>query len=100
MRRVCRSLVLLLLAVPSTAAAWDESDVHWAYRKPTCPEPTARDVLKHGETVRNPIDRFVLERLESTGLEPAPRAAPWTTAITACGAASTCRSRSPKRRLM
>ena len=75
MRRVCRSLVLLLLAVPSTAAAWDESDVHWAYRKPTCPEPTARDVLKHGETVRNPIDRFVLERLESTGLEPAPRAA-------------------------
>jgi mono/diheme cytochrome c family protein len=44
---------------------------HWAYVKPVRPEPPAvRDVA----WPRNPIDRFLLARLEKEGLRPAPQA--------------------------
>jgi len=49
-------------------AAWDE---HWAFRslkRPTVPVPQAT------EWVRDPIDAFVLHRLEAAGLQPAPPA--------------------------
>ena len=74
MRHAFRFLVLLPLALPATAVAWDEPEIHWAFRKPTRPEPPARDSLKHAARVRNPIDRFVLQRLETARLEPAPQA--------------------------
>jgi hypothetical protein len=44
---------------------------HWAYRPLSSPEPP--EVL-NGAWVENPIDRFVLARLEWVGLEPMPEA--------------------------
>ncbi len=44
---------------------------HWAFVKPVRP---ALPTVKQEAWVRNPIDRFVLSRLESTGLTPAPEA--------------------------
>ena len=73
MRHAFRFFVLLVLALP-VAAAGDEPELHWAFRKPARLKPPARDSLKHAARVRNPIDRFVLGRLETAGLEPAPQA--------------------------
>jgi len=44
---------------------------HWAYRKPVRPDPPA---VANAAWIRNPIDRFVLARLEREGLTPAPEA--------------------------
>jgi hypothetical protein len=49
-------------------AAWKE---HWAFITPVRPEPPA---VEAREWVRNPIDRFILARLEQEGLQPAPEA--------------------------
>ncbi len=49
-------------------AKWD---THWAYVAPTRPELPA---VSQGSWVRNPIDRFVLARLEREGLKPSPDA--------------------------
>jgi hypothetical protein len=49
-------------------AVWDE---HWAYIPPTRP---ALPVVENSEWPRNPIDQFVLARLEKEGLKPAPGA--------------------------
>lgn len=46
-------------------------EAHWAYiapKRPTVP------TVKNAAWVRNPIDRFILARLEKTGLTPAPEA--------------------------
>jgi mono/diheme cytochrome c family protein len=53
----------------SVATAKIES--HWAYAKPVRPPLPA---VKHAEWVRNPIDAFVLARLEKEGLAPSPEA--------------------------
>ena len=45
--------------------------VHWAFRKPERAElPAVRD----GAWVQNPIDRFILARLERDGIAPSPEA--------------------------
>ncbi len=44
---------------------------HWAYVKPVRP---ALPEVKNKSWVRNPIDRFILARLEREGLSPAPEA--------------------------
>ncbi|HEY7697745.1 MAG TPA: DUF1549 domain-containing protein, partial [Vicinamibacteria bacterium] len=44
---------------------------HWAYVKPRRPDPPE---VKDGRWVRNPIDRFVLARLEAEGLSPSVEA--------------------------
>jgi len=49
-------------------AEWKE---HWAYRAPTLPPPPA---VKNPAWARNPIDRFILAKLEQKGLAPAPEA--------------------------
>jgi hypothetical protein len=49
-------------------APWKE---HWAYQTPQ--RPALPDV-KGARWVRNPIDRFILARLEAAGLQPAPEA--------------------------
>jgi hypothetical protein len=49
-------------------AKWDG---HWAYTAPSRPEPPA---VRKRTWVRNPIDSFVLSRLEREGLEPSPEA--------------------------
>lgn len=48
---------------------------HWAYQKPVRPDPPA---VKNSSWVRNPIDHFVLARLEAEGLQPSPQARPET----------------------
>ncbi len=58
-------------------AIWpDSADVladseHWAYRKPARP---ALPAVKTTSWPRNPIDRFILARLEKEGLVPSPEA--------------------------
>ncbi len=55
---------------PSPAAA---AVTHWAYRAPVRPPlPAIRDA----SWTRNPIDRFILARLEQAGLAPAAEADP------------------------
>jgi hypothetical protein len=49
-------------------APWQE---HWAFQPPQTPEPPA---VTRTDWVRNPIDAFVLARLEASGLTPAPPA--------------------------
>jgi hypothetical protein len=49
-------------------AKWE---MHWAYQPPKRPELPA---VKNARWVRNPIDSFILARLESEGLKPAPEA--------------------------
>jgi mono/diheme cytochrome c family protein len=45
---------------------------HWAYLKPVRPDLPQ---VKNSAWVRNPIDRFILARLEKEGLRPSPEAA-------------------------
>jgi hypothetical protein len=52
-----------------TGAPWEG---HWAYVKPERPE--VPKVKASGFPVRNPIDAFILAKLESKGLKPAPEA--------------------------
>ncbi len=48
-----------------------EYQPHWSFIPPKRPEPPA---VKNEGWVRNPIDRFILSRLEAEGLAPAPEA--------------------------
>jgi hypothetical protein len=50
-------------------AAWGK---HWAYEIPVRPQPPA---VREAVWPRNPIDNFVLARLEREGLAPSPEAA-------------------------
>src|SRR6266404_5772322 len=52
-------------------AVWPEEKKHWAFIKPTRPEPSA---VKNTRWPANEIDRFVLTRLEKEGLSPSPEA--------------------------
>ncbi len=56
---------------PGAVDAEPPDQRHWAYRKPVRPEPPA---VANAAWIRNPIDRFVLARLEREGLTPAPEA--------------------------
>ena len=49
-------------------AKWEE---HWAFTTPVRPTPPE---VKNGEWARNPIDAFILSRLEKEGLHPADEA--------------------------
>ena len=60
--------IALLTRWIAEGARWD---THWAYVTPTRPELPA---VKQEGWVRNPIDRFVLARLEQEGLQPSPEA--------------------------
>ena len=48
---------------------------HWSYVKPTRP---ALPEVKASEWPRNPVDRFILARLEREGLQPSPEADRYT----------------------
>ena len=47
------------------------TNLHWSFRKP---EHTAIPNVKNRRWIRNPIDSFVLSRLEKQGLTPSPKA--------------------------
>ena len=51
-----------------SGAKWE---THWAFVPPKRPDAPA---VQDEKWVRNPIDRFVLARLEKEGLQPAPEA--------------------------
>src|SRR5437764_10892390 len=59
-------------SVPATASAVKK---HWAFVPPV---KSAIPQVKRPEWVRNPIDAFVLERLDREGLGPSPEANPAT----------------------
>jgi len=57
----------ILRAWIASGASWPEDLGHWAYR------PVAEALIPHPRDsawIRNPIDAFVLSRLEAAGLEP------------------------------
>ena len=63
-KRLDGSQIELLTRWIQQGAPWDE---HWAFVKPT--RPSVPETMNH-KWGRNPIDGFVLARLESEGLEP------------------------------
>ena len=73
MHRV-REIVLLVAGLAPVVATADDDSTHWSFRRPVHVEPPPVESLRHADTVRNPIDQFVLARLESGDLEPAPAA--------------------------
>ena len=59
-----------LLLAPAPSAALQEAE-HWAFRPPADPAPPP---VRDARWPRDPLDRFVLARLEEAGLAPAPPA--------------------------
>lgn len=66
--------IFVAVSCLSSAAGEETEELLWSLRKPVAPEPPALSSLRHSAQVRNPIDQFVLRRLEDAGLEPAPEA--------------------------
>jgi hypothetical protein len=66
MRRCVLLLTLALFGGPPAASA--DEPTHWSFVKPARPEPPA---VRDRAWVRNPLDAFVLARLEKAGLKPA-----------------------------
>ena len=81
--RLTRQEVGLLRAWIDQGAHWPEdaeagaaisvapSSEHWSFQPITSPQPPP---VGRDEWVRNPIDRFVLAKLESEGVDPSPEA--------------------------
>jgi hypothetical protein len=68
-RKLTAAQIALIKRWIEEGAPWGE---HWALRKLTCP-PVPRPA-RFAERVRNPIDAFVMARLEKEKLAPAPEA--------------------------
>ncbi|MCA9008441.1 MAG: DUF1553 domain-containing protein [Planctomycetaceae bacterium] len=66
--------VVIHCLLPSAAADKDSDALMWSLRALEQVEPPPIDSLQFSDRVRNPIDQFVLQRLEAAGLEPAPAA--------------------------
>ena len=64
--------VALLRRWIDEGAVWPDDVRHWAYVKPV--RPALPRVADPGARVHNPIDAFVLARLEQAGLKPSPPA--------------------------
>jgi hypothetical protein len=72
MNRQFQLVVMLLLATcPVSRLAMAQQDRPWAFSGPQAVEPP---VVEHADRVVNPIDAFVLARLEEKGLDLAPAA--------------------------
>ena len=57
--------------MPASSAAASDVDEHWAYVRPSRPDVPA---VGRKDWVRNPVDAFVLSRLEQEKLGPSPEA--------------------------
>src|SRR5689334_4079869 len=62
---------LLGLSFGSLSTTHSQVAQYWAFRKPVRPAPPP---IKNSAWVKNPIDAFVLARLEAKGLSPSPPA--------------------------
>jgi hypothetical protein len=69
--RLLRSAWAAAGATWSDALANDDAARHWAFRAPVRPPLPA---VRNAGWVRNPIDRFILAKLEKEGLAPSPEA--------------------------
>src|SRR5260370_3341784 len=56
---------------PASTNLFAAKKTHWAYLKPVRPELSK---VKHTRWPRNPIDAFILARLEKENLAPSPEA--------------------------
>lgn len=65
-RQPTQAEIDLLTQWIAEGAEWEE---HWAYKQP---KRAAAPEVKDKEWVQNPIDQFILARLEKEGLEPSP----------------------------
>jgi mono/diheme cytochrome c family protein len=65
-KRLTAAQIALFKRWIDSGAPWKE---HWAFQAPVKPKPPA---VKDAAWVRNPIDRFILARLEENGIAPAP----------------------------
>ena len=65
-KQLTAAQVALLKRWIDSGAPWKE---HWAFQAPVKPKPP---VVNTAAWVRNPIDRFILAKLEEKGLAPAP----------------------------
>ena len=67
------AFLAILASVPSPVSAADAGKRadHWAFR---APERPALPAVRDGAWPRNPIDRFVLARIEAEGARPSPEA--------------------------
>jgi Protein of unknown function (DUF1553)/Protein of unknown function (DUF1549)/Planctomycete cytochrome C/Concanavalin A-like lectin/glucanases superfamily len=65
-KRVTPAQIALLKRWIDAGAPWKE---HWAFQSPVKPKTPA---VKDAAWARNPIDRFILAKLEEKGLTPAP----------------------------
>lgn len=70
LKPLTREQAALLARWVKEGAAWKK---HWAFIPP---EPSPPPKVKDTGWVRNPIDRFILARLEKSGLKPNPEADP------------------------
>ncbi len=71
--RFVRAIACLVLATAATAqsSGHGSDQKHWAYRKPTRPSTPH---VNAAHWPQNPIDAFVLEKLEANGMAPSARA--------------------------
>ena len=67
-----RPLVLIVSLVAVAAVFSAEPETHWSLRPVN--RPTVPTVRNETFTIRNPVDAFILARLEKEGLSPAPEA--------------------------
>jgi mono/diheme cytochrome c family protein len=66
--RLTEQQIELIRRWVNEGAQWS---THWAYQPPVRPEPPK---VGNAAWVRNPIDNFILARLEKEGLKPSPEA--------------------------
>lgn len=66
-----RTVLLLLLTVSAGVMPLGARAEHWAFKKPARP-PIPK--IKQTDWVKNPVDAFILQRLEQRGIAPSPRA--------------------------
>ena len=67
-KQLTAAQIALLKRWIDSGAPWKE---HWAFQAPVKPKPPAGPSQRRA-WVRNPIDRFILAKLEEKGLAPAP----------------------------
>ena len=69
------ALTLSTLPLGAAEIDWSRAKQHWSFRAPRAPRLPA---VRRKEWSRQPLDRFILARLEQNGLAPAPEADPRT----------------------
>jgi hypothetical protein len=67
-RKLTPAQIALVKRWISEGADWKG---HWSFSPPRRPDPPA---VKHAGAVRNPVDAFIIARLEKEGLAPSPEA--------------------------